>query len=86
MLLTPHPDIARLLAQLPPNIDLDRVDLEEALGKDGAAKLRDDAWLNALQAQVCMPVLRDDGRWMKAGVERAAISLSLSLTRVAGCL
>lgn len=55
MLLTPHPDIARLLAALPAGADLERVDLEEALGgafEGAAAKLRDDAWLNALQAQV----------------------------------
>jgi hypothetical protein len=57
VLLTPHPDIARLLASLSPSLDLERVDLEEALGKEGAARLRDDdAWLNALQAQV--------GGWM----------------------
>ena len=48
VLLAPHPDIARLLAALPPSIDPERVDLEEALGP----RLGDDAWLNALQAQV----------------------------------
>ncbi len=48
VLLAPHPDIARLLAALPPSIDPERVDLEEALGP----RLGDDAWLNALQALV----------------------------------